>query len=190
MAYDSARGVTILFGSDGTSDIAETWEWDGTMWMLRNNTATFSRAQHAMAYDSTRRVTRLFGGVANNDSSQSTWEWDGATWTQRSTDGPSPRFGQAMAHDNGRGLTVLFGGYDAGSYKGDTWEFGNRMLDGDCDGDLDLGDVAAFLRCFSPSEPTKVGCERFDTSGDEGVDLADFAGLADELTGPMLPLAP
>jgi hypothetical protein len=60
-------------------------------------------------------------------------------------------------------------------------------FDGDCDGDLDLGDIAAFQRCFSPGVPPVAGCERFDRSGAEGVDLADFAALSGELTGPMPP---
>jgi len=63
-------------------------------------------------------------------------------------------------------------------------------FDGDCDGDRDLRDVAAFQRCFSPGLPVKAGCERFNRSGVEGVDRADFAGLRDALTGPMPPPVP
>src|SRR5690242_17994803 len=38
MAYDTARGVTVLFGgADGNGGGlgAETWEWDGTAWTQR-----------------------------------------------------------------------------------------------------------------------------------------------------------
>lgn len=56
--------------------------------------------------------------------------------------------------------------------------------DGDCDGDLDLGDLGSFLQCFAPGVPATPACEHFDRAGDEGVDLTDFALLADELSGP------
>jgi len=150
-----------------------------------------------MAYDSARGVTVLFGG---NDGSYpyynykgDTWEWDGTTWTPRSLTGPSPRAGHAMAYDDARGVTMLFGGFfDPAPYSflGDTWELTNSPFDGDCDGDLDLGDIAAFLRCFSPGVPPEPECARFDQSGDEGVDLADFAGLRGALTGPIPPPVP
>ena len=36
MAYDSARGVTVLFGGHDTRDrLNDTWEWDGTNWTQR-----------------------------------------------------------------------------------------------------------------------------------------------------------
>jgi len=63
MAYDTARGVAVLFGGfDGTKTIADTWEWDGSAWKLRATTGPANRHRHAMAYDSARGVTVLFGG--------------------------------------------------------------------------------------------------------------------------------
>ena len=35
-AFDSARGVTVLFGGYDGSDAGETWEWDGVGWVLRS----------------------------------------------------------------------------------------------------------------------------------------------------------
>ena len=33
MAYDAARGVTVLFGGyDGANYLGDTWEWNGTSW--------------------------------------------------------------------------------------------------------------------------------------------------------------
>jgi len=53
MAYDSARGVTVLFGGSGNSGpVRDTWEWDGTTWALRSNSGPSPRYSHAMAYDS------------------------------------------------------------------------------------------------------------------------------------------
>jgi hypothetical protein len=77
MAYDSARGVTVLFGGrDGSSYFNDTWEWDGSDWVLRTPaTVPPARFEHAMAYDSAREVTVLFAG---SNQLNDTWEYPGA----------------------------------------------------------------------------------------------------------------
>ncbi len=61
MAYDSSRGVTVLFG--GNSGLsAKTWEWNGSVWTKLAISGPTSRSYHAMAYDSARKQTVLFGG--------------------------------------------------------------------------------------------------------------------------------
>src|SRR5262249_58787461 len=53
LAYDSARGRTVLFAGIGASD---TWEWDGGTWTLRSPaTNPAARSGHALAFDSLRR---------------------------------------------------------------------------------------------------------------------------------------
>ncbi len=90
MAYDSARGVTVLFGGwDGAYD-DETWEWDGNTWTLRATTGPSPRYYHAMAYDSLRAVCVLFGGLDGSTDGE-TWEWFNTTWTLRTSAGPSPK---------------------------------------------------------------------------------------------------
>src|SRR5207249_2812034 len=74
MAYDAARGVTILFGGyyfhEGVYQYdAHTWEWNGTAWTQRTVTGPSPRDAHAMVYDAVRGVTILFGG----------YYYDGAT---------------------------------------------------------------------------------------------------------------
>ena len=67
MAYDSARGVTVLFGGANgyypptLND--ETWDWDGTARTQRTIVGPSARFNHAMAYDTARAVTVLFGGT-------------------------------------------------------------------------------------------------------------------------------
>ena len=134
MAYDSARGVTVLFGGEDSSGVKldGVWEWDGVSWELRtpddpegdgNPTA---RYEHAMAYDSARGVIILFGGSDGSIKSQDAWEWNGTSWADVTPAGlkPSARSSHTLAHDNARGVTVLFGGA-AGSTNGsqDTWEW-------------------------------------------------------------------
>lgn len=125
MAYDSARGVTVLFG--GGDALHDTWEWDGTTWTQRATTGPAGRIWHAMAYDSARRATILFGGFDWNLGGTSiyygdTWEWDGATWTLRSEDGPVARCNHALCYDSRRGVTVLAAGR-YGFDLADTWEW-------------------------------------------------------------------
>ena len=76
MAYDSARGVTVLFGAFKR----ETWEWDGANWTQRSpEHKPTNRERHAMAYDSARGVTVMFGGFVEDDYSgynyDDTWEY-------------------------------------------------------------------------------------------------------------------
>src|SRR5262245_36343262 len=80
LAYDSRRGVTVLFGGthDNTVENGDTWEWDGIQWALRAASGPSPRHSHAMAYDEARGVTVLFGGDPSGAGmSGETWEWDG-----------------------------------------------------------------------------------------------------------------
>lgn len=127
MAYDSARGVTVLFGGFNFDD---TWEWDGATWTQRFASGPSVRYGHAMAYDSVRARVVLFGGsiTSNPFYSGQTWEWDGTAWVFRPLSGPSGRRYHAMAFDSARGVIVLFGGYGFGAGPvaaplGDTWEY-------------------------------------------------------------------
>ena len=123
MAYDSARGVTVLFGGDDEPGISrETWEWTGNLWLLKSSTGPTARYSHAMCYDASRGVTVLFGGWDGALDGE-TWEWDGSTWTQRVVSGPSARQAHSMVYDADRGVCVLFGGWGSGDYLGDTWEW-------------------------------------------------------------------
>jgi hypothetical protein len=138
MVYDSASGLTLLFG--GITDTGYGWltyagteGWDGSSWTYLATTGPGPRFGHGMAYDSQRDVTVLFGGRFSEGAPTSavdyrdTWEWDGSSWTQVATTGPSARSFHGMAYDWRRGVTVLFGGqhFDGGSatYYGDTWEW-------------------------------------------------------------------
>ena len=129
MAYDAARGVTVLFGGwDSSGYLNETWEWDGVDWVQRTPaTAPSTRMGPAMAYDAERGVTVLFGGYNDGGAMSDTWEWDGDDWLQRTPATIPPVRGlAAMAYDSARGVTVLFGGwyYDyMHRYLDDTWEW-------------------------------------------------------------------
>lgn len=117
LVYDAARGCTVLFGRDFAGN-DETWEWDGTVWLLRErpaNTPSFGRSW--FAYDSARARTVLL------DDTGATWEWDGSQWFDVTPASVTPaRISTALAFDSVRQRIVLFGG--AGPLLlNDTWEW-------------------------------------------------------------------
>lgn len=161
MAYDSKRGVTVLFGGRTNSSSAfsfnDLWEWDGALWTLRmadsrtNGWAnvprigwvpTYSgqpvqRSHFAMAYDTDRKTVVLFGGTTASPSGsgynlKDLWEWDGTEWHFRATNGPVPRLNASMAYDESRKRMVLFGGYSDAGFE--PLEPGNLVAEWDGDG--------------------------------------------------------
>ncbi|HEX9956771.1 MAG TPA: CSLREA domain-containing protein, partial [Fibrella sp.] len=140
MAFDRARGKTVLFGGMGinSEDLNDTWEWDGTAWNKKSPvTMPPAGYGHMMAYDEAREKIVLFGGAstllhangyyytAYNDQ---TWEWNGSTWTKLNpVNRPSGRWGAAAAYDSERGRVVLYGGttdpYSGSGTFNDTWEW-------------------------------------------------------------------
>lgn len=133
MAYDSHRGVVVLFGGIASSEpsLDDTWEWNGANWTQMppaSNPSGLRRRGHAMAYDPIRQRTVLFGGhPIGLSSSNETWEWDGITWLQRFPSSvPAPRSSHAMCWDDDRQRIVLFGGAinnQWASAANDTWDW-------------------------------------------------------------------
>jgi Galactose oxidase, central domain len=83
-AYDSRRGLVIVFGGRGAGVfLGDTWSWDGAEWKRLSDTGPEPRAMAGLAYDEHRDRLVLFGGrkegYPDGDLSD-TWEWDGASW--------------------------------------------------------------------------------------------------------------
>ncbi|MFC1609819.1 kelch repeat-containing protein [Myxococcota bacterium] len=128
MAYDSARGKTVLFGGfhNRARPRQDTWEYDGNAWIeVTPTTSPPTRKGHAMAYDSTRGKVVLFGGISTplGDEFEDTWEWDGTNgnWTQVAPP-HSPGSGYygipgGMVYDTNRAVTVLIDDMEQ------TWEY-------------------------------------------------------------------
>jgi hypothetical protein len=123
MAYDSGRGVTVLYGTQ------ETWEWEGQNWVLRAQgpqNAPTGWWHTEMAYDSVRGVSVLYGGSWTSGgwdlTSEETWEWDGQTWTLRSTVPPENfSSGGYMTYDSRRNRVMFMG--VTGNYELGLWEW-------------------------------------------------------------------
>ena len=133
MAYDAARGVTVLFGGGGCGDgdrdfCGDTWTWDGSQWSQQQVSGPPARYGAGMAYDAARGVTVLFGGIGDCGYCSDTWTWDGRQWSQQQVSGPPARDSASMAYDAARGVTVLFGGFRRGDpFFGDTWTWDGRQ---------------------------------------------------------------
>lgn len=122
MAFDRARGRTVLFGGTDpmfilNPPLGDTWEWDGVVWMQRTPpVAPSARSGASMTFDTARGVSVLYGGGATPD----TWEYDGNTWTPWPQAGPHGR--GRVVYDSHRDRTVLIGG-GVTSNSQDLWEW-------------------------------------------------------------------
>jgi hypothetical protein len=129
MAFDSARGVSVLFGGAALNPVRrfdDLWEWDGVTWRQPqiSSERPAGRNAAAMAYDSERREIVLFGGIdGEGQPLADTWLWNGHSWRRAEVDGPSARDETYMAFDAARGVVVLFGGDTGSGLLGDTWEW-------------------------------------------------------------------
>lgn len=130
MAFDAARGRTVLFGgfrAQPRATFGDLWEWDGAVWTQINSNlpGPSPRSAHSMTYDPIRGRVVLFGGKDSQDLNLSdAWEWDGTQWSLLSvTLDPGARSQHQMTYDLNRSRAVLFGGLGSGDM---TWEL-------DCD---------------------------------------------------------
>jgi hypothetical protein len=126
MAYDSARGVSVLYrgGLDGV------WEWDGSQWssFASSGPAENVSSGAAMTYDSFRGET-LFGPTQDGITPEDYfWSWDGASLKYVGPAFGSGPFGSqgAMVFDNYRRRDVFFGGSD-GYYANNATAFWDGM---------------------------------------------------------------
>ncbi|MGE3106984.1 MAG: GC-type dockerin domain-anchored protein [Phycisphaerales bacterium] len=66
MAFDSARVMLVLFGGHygriTSSELGDTWEYDGNTWTQRMIPGPAPRGGACVAYDSTRHRVVIFGG--------------------------------------------------------------------------------------------------------------------------------
>ena len=114
MAYDAARGRTVLFGGTtaprpDTPSLGDTWEWDGQRWTRINVTGPSARDHTQMVYDPARRVIVLHGGGLDEEATE-TWMYDGRAWTRAAFRGPSRRYAQ-MVFDTRSNAVLLYGGF-------------------------------------------------------------------------------
>ena len=137
MAYDSARGETLLFGGWTRADTqspatypADLWAWDGKRWRRLDPPSgterPIGRDVPVMAFDAMRKRLVMFGGRRRADGASpgwenDVWEWDGVRW-HRIAAASSPRVLHPTAlYDPQRRRVVVYGGgilSDSGAFNG------------------------------------------------------------------------
>jgi hypothetical protein len=126
MAYDEARGVTLLVGGmdEAGAASARTWAWDGATWRELAGAAPPARFASGMAYDARRGRVLLYGGLSAAGPLGDTWLWDGRAWRAVANPGPPPRMMSYLAYDRRRGVIVQFGGrFGPRQDSDETWEW-------------------------------------------------------------------
>ncbi len=132
VAYDEARGVTVVYG--GLPPFGETWEWDGNVWtpvLTPNLPGAGDRHFIAMTYDPITQRILLFGGIDSLGYNNDVWSYDGLDWSIVGTIGvpPSPRANVSFVFDSSRSVAVLHGGDDfTGLVTDDTWELDTATM--------------------------------------------------------------
>ncbi len=123
MAYDSDRGVTVLFGGEyhqsGNNDLFwdDTWEYDGIQWkpITIAGSKPQARDNHKMCYDTVRKQILLVGGRNENGLTRDAWVYYSTvpgvgTWVPMPYNGGGANFG--FAFDESRGIAIVAGGID------------------------------------------------------------------------------
>lgn len=128
LAYDTNRGVMVLYGGNATGWPYEnsTWEFDGDDWSQVTITNTPQTVYGmVMTYDANRERIVLFGGSNADDTTRAeTWEYAGVDWTQASpTSSPPERTGHTLVYDPITEKVYLFGGRDGDIYYNDLWQY-------------------------------------------------------------------
>ncbi|HSW61414.1 MAG TPA: kelch repeat-containing protein, partial [bacterium] len=124
IAFDSTRGVLVMFGGYGRRD---TWEFDGKCWKKASliSSAPFPREGGRIAYSTKNGKMLLFGGHKSGGMmSNDIWEYDGIKWVDLTpsplpSDWPPIRSHHGWDYNSGTGKFILFGG----SFKNDIWEW-------------------------------------------------------------------
>ncbi|MCG3130739.1 MAG: hypothetical protein FLDDKLPJ_01511 [Phycisphaerae bacterium] len=176
MAFDSRRGVVVMFGGNESGPLGDTWEWDGEIWTQRATTGPSPRYRHAMAYDSKRGVTLVYGGTGSGRETDDLWAWDGETWKFLGR-GPTRVYNHAMAYDEARDALQLFGG-ESYDYDVDRISLLERRVDSDCDGCVDGDD---------PCE--RIGTVRARCRDVQGRNVVKASAVIDHLAGTPVTFA-
>jgi hypothetical protein len=125
MTYDAKDRYVLMFGGyNGTTYLADTWEFAHNMWVqLAPANHPSPRANASMTYDAKDSYVVLFGGY-NGKVLSDTWKYVGGAWTQLSpATSPPARKDATMSYDTADGYVVMFGGSSGTAALGDTWKF-------------------------------------------------------------------
>ncbi len=127
MAFDRARGVTVLFGGVASGHPTDTWTWNGSNWTQHQPTSfPPPRRYSTLAYHPGRGTVFLHGGLPFGlGVLGDTWEWDGVSWSPVVMTGPNSGW-PTLAYDDARNVMALYlnppsGPASVWEFQGGTW---------------------------------------------------------------------
>ena len=208
MAFDSARGVMVLFGPGNTQ---ETWEFDGSTWQKRTPPEPLppGGAGGSMAYDAAaRRMVLLAGGDGGSD----TWAWDGTRWERTGsarpgtigyagdrqklvllTKGPAPELFEFNGSDGGWGRvsSAMHDGQLFFDPDGKRLVISRWGVFSTWDGNTwqEIGRAPTGVPAFDQTRRTMIyhGGQRWDRSTYEAGPLVSDAGMDYAVVAPLTP---
>lgn len=121
MAWDGNLGRVLVFGgTDGSTNRADLWSWDGTTWRSITRTPSPSARVASMAWDPVARQVLLFGGSEGSGALEATWTFDGSAWTPVPT-AHRPPLSSEVAFDPRLGKVVAFQYGETWTFEGTDW---------------------------------------------------------------------
>ncbi len=189
MAFDSERGVTVLFGGiDGSGiETSETWEWDGNRWRLRSTEGPPGRPYAWEAvYDPSRRAVVIFDSQARD-----LWIWTGDEWRMELVPGVWPPRDGRYVTDLARHVVLAVFATEVWEWDGTGWAVRSEFPDGEATLPLSFVVAQDHLRqqtlLFGGERPGRnptfvdetwiLHQPRTDTDADGDVDLADVRDI-------------
>jgi len=192
MVYDSQRQRVILHGGWAPGCRHDTWEYDGTDWVLVTEGGP-SRYGHALAYDSDRGRVLFHGGSDCYRGVNDTWEYDPgtATWAQIATTNPPAQCCAPIVYDPVRHRFLMYGGAESdGTILDELWGYNPAtqkweevLADTDGDGILDTEEQSpACLNTTLDSDGDGLpNCRDADADGDGTDNYLDLDSDGDGL---------
>ncbi|HUQ03954.1 MAG TPA: hypothetical protein VM261_15760 [Kofleriaceae bacterium] len=128
MVFDAERGVANLYRAEPGESVFELFQWNGSEWTRRFNSAIPSPQEHpsplghpAMAFHAAYGQTFVIG----SSGQAGTWFWDDVRWRESSVPSPNRFVDGTMAYDKVRARLVYFGGFSEEDPTdfGWTWEY-------------------------------------------------------------------
>jgi len=122
MQFDPVSNNIVLITSQDSiwsTNMAETWTYDGVDWTLRVSGYPTNAMLGGLAYDAAR------GNMVLITTDSETWTWNGADWTfLQPAHSPTPARGFfTMAYDPTRQVCAFYSGEYGSSHPIDTWEW-------------------------------------------------------------------
>lgn len=129
MTYDPSIDRVVLFGGttltttppppDDTQ--SDTWEWDGTRWVVTPGGGPTPRDHVTMAFDPMAKRVVLVGGSGRDGSLSDVWQRVGRRWSRVDAQ-DTPAVAGHHVFVSAAGVPLVFGGFGARGPTAEIWQ--------------------------------------------------------------------